>query len=145
MERKEKAVECFHQGFSCAQAIASVYGAGHNLEREQLLKISTAFGAGMARLSEVCGACTGAFMVIGLKHGRVKAEDSAAREKTYALAQEFVKRFKERNKSILCRDLLGADMSTPEGLKLAVSQNLPHTRCPRLIKDAAEILEEILK
>jgi len=145
MERKEKAVECFHQGFSCAQAVASVYGAESGLSTEQLLKISTAFGAGMARLSEVCGACTGAFMVIGLKHGRAKLEDAAAREKTYELAQEFVKRFKARNQSILCRDLLGADMSTPEGLKAAMAQNLPHTRCPKLIKDAAEILEEILK
>lgn len=144
MSKVEKAVECFHQGFSCSQAIASVYGEEFGLSQEQLLKISSGFGAGMARLAETCGACTGAFMVIGLKYGRVRAEDNAAKEKTYQLVQEFVKRFKARNQSILCKELLGADMSTPEGLKLAVEKNLPHTACPKLIRDAAEILEEIL-
>jgi C_GCAxxG_C_C family probable redox protein len=144
MTRVEDAVECFHQGFSCSQAVAAAYGPQFGLDREQLLKISSGFGAGMARLAETCGACTGAFMVIGLKYGRVRSEDNAAKEKTYQLVQEFVKRFKARNKTILCKELLGADMSTPEGLKKAMEKNLPHTLCPRFVKDAAEILEEIL-
>jgi len=144
MSKVEQAVECFHEGFSCSQAIASIYGLEYGMDRETLLKISSGFGAGMARLAESCGACTGAFMVLGLKYGRTRAEDNAAKEKTYALVQEFVKRFKSRRGSLLCRELLGADMSTAQGLKTALEKNLPHTVCPKLIRDAAEILEELL-
>jgi C_GCAxxG_C_C family probable redox protein len=144
MSKVEQAVNCFNQGFSCSQAIASVYGLEYGIDRETLLKISSGFGAGMARLAECCGACTGAFMVLGLKYGRTRAEDNAAKEKTYALVQEFVRRFKGRRGSIFCRELLGADMSTAEGLKTALEKNLPHTVCPQLSRDAAEILEELL-
>ncbi len=98
----------------------------------------------MARMGETCGAVTGAFMVIGLKHGAVKANDRQAKDKTYGLVKEFVKRFKARNKTVICRELLGCDLGTPEGLKTAQDKGLITNLCPRLVKDAGEILQEIL-
>ncbi len=139
------AVSSFKEGFNCAQAILSTYGEQLGLNREISLKVSGAFGGGMGRMGEVCGAVTGAFMVIGLKYGKTKAEDEEAKEKCYSLVREFVCKFKERNGSILCRELLGYDINTPEGLELIKRENLFSTRCPKFVQDSAEIIEQILK
>ncbi len=83
-------------------------------------------------------------MVIGLKHGKTKADDDDAREKTYDLVNEFVRRFQERNGTMLCRELLGHDLGTDEGRESIAVQNLIVARCPGFVRDAGEILEAIL-
>jgi C_GCAxxG_C_C family probable redox protein len=108
------------------------------------LKVSGAFAGGMGRMGETCGAVTGAFMVIGLKYGNTRAKDRRRKEKAYNLVREFVDEFKSRNKSILCRELLDCDISTPEGAKIARERELFTTLCPKLVRDAAEIIEDML-
>ncbi|UCD85357.1 MAG: C_GCAxxG_C_C family protein, partial [Deltaproteobacteria bacterium] len=81
MSKVKSAVSCFKEGFSCSQVLLSTYGTDFGLDRETALKVAGAFGGGMGRMGEVCGAVTGAFMVIGLKHGMVKGEDNKAKEK----------------------------------------------------------------
>jgi C_GCAxxG_C_C family probable redox protein len=98
----------------------------------------------MARRGETCGAVTGAMMVIGLKHGKTKPDNDEARERTYELVAEFMSRFKSRNGTILCRELLGHDMSTPEGIEEIRKKNLVVTLCPKFVQGAAEIVEEML-
>lgn len=122
----------------------STYGMRFGLDRETAFKVAGAFGGGMARMGETCGAVTGALMVIGLKHGKTKADDDEAREKTYELANQFALRFKARNKSVLCRELLGYDLSMEQGREAVAEKNLFMTLCPRFVQDAAEILEEIV-
>ena len=99
----------------------------------------------MARMGDTCGAVTGAFMVIGLKHGRVDPENDEAKEKTYALVDQFVKRFKSRNSNIACRDLLGYEIGDPEQHEIIEEKGLFDTLCPKLVQDAAEILEELIE
>lgn len=99
----------------------------------------------MARLGETCGVVTGAMMVIGLKHGKTKAADDEAKEKTYQLVLEFIDKFKSNNNTIMCRELLECDMTTPEGLQEFKNRNLIETHCIRFVKDSANILVEILK
>jgi C_GCAxxG_C_C family probable redox protein len=144
MSKVEKAVACFKEGFSCSQAIFSTYSEGLGLDRLTSLKISQAFGGGMAHLGETCGAVTGAFMLIGLKYGRTQAEDLAARERTYTLIRKFVEDFKALHGSIQCPRLLGLDIGTEEGLRLANEKNLFQTLCTGYVKNAAEIIEDIL-
>ena len=98
----------------------------------------------MARTGETCGAVTGALMVIGLNHAKTRKGDDDSRERSYALAQEFMDTFRERNGSLLCRGLLGVDVSTPEGMKMVREKDLFRTVCPKLVKDAGEILEATL-
>ena len=95
-------------------------------------------------MAETCGAVTGAYMVIGLKYGRSDIFDLSAKEKTYKLVREFSEKFKSRNGSIVCRELLGVDISTVEGMKAAKQKNIHGTCCQKYVKDAAEIIEEIL-
>jgi len=81
---------------------------------------------------------------IGLKYGKTVVEEEARREKSHSLVKEFAREFKSRNGSITCRELLGCDISTPEGMKLAEETKLFTTRCPKFVRDSAEIIEQIL-
>jgi C_GCAxxG_C_C family probable redox protein len=143
MKRSDQAVACFKEGFSCSQAVFSAY-AGDKMDRETALKVSGAFGGGMARMGQTCGCITGAMMLIGLKHGMTVAKDEAAKARTYVLVKYLVDEFKLRNGSIVCRELLGCDISTAEGFKEVEEKKLIATRCPKFVRDAAEIVEKVL-
>src|SRR5512136_1617968 len=145
MSIADKAIACFDEGFSCSQAVFSVFAPQWNLDRITALKVSSPFGGGMGRLGETCGAVTGALMAIGLKYGQTTGEDKAAKEKSYELARQFAERFKARNRGCLtCRELLGADISTPEGMQKLREKQAFTTMCPKFVRDAAEIVEELL-
>lgn len=144
MTRPERAVSLFRQGFSCSQAVAAAFAPDLGLDRDTALRLSQPFGGGIARRADWCGALTGAFLAIGLEHGRVRAEDAAARDKTYALVNELVRRFEARHGAVRCRDLLGCDIGTPEGQRQAEERKLHQTKCEELVRDAAALLEEIL-
>jgi C_GCAxxG_C_C family probable redox protein len=144
MNKAEKAVALFKEGFSCSQAVFSAFSEDFGLDRNTSLKISQPFGGGMAHLGEACGAVTGAFMLIGLKYGRTKADDLEARDRTYAKMRQFTDRFKALHCSIQCRCLLGLDLGTEEGMRLAREKNLFQTICVKYVQDAATIVEEFL-
>jgi C_GCAxxG_C_C family probable redox protein len=144
MSNVEKAVDRFTEGFSCAQAILSTFAPGLGLDEETALKLASGFGGGMGRMGKTCGAVTGAFMAIGLKYGKTKADDEESKERTYMLACEFAKRFESNNGSVTCNDLLGCDIATPEGMRRAEAEDLFNTLCPKLVRNAAEILEGLL-
>lgn len=144
MSHAEKAVSCFNSGFSCSQAVLSTYSEQYGMDQAMAFKVSCAFGGGMGRMAGPCGAVTGALMAIGLKYGKYQEGDEKAKEKTYALTNEFARRFKARNGSINCKELLGCDIGTPEGMKYGKEHNLTTTLCPKFVRDAAEIVEELL-
>jgi len=144
MKKTEKAAALFKEGFSCSQAVFAAFSEDYGLDRDTSLKLAQAFGGGMAHLGEACGAVTGAFMLIGLKYGRIKAEDLEARDRTYVKMRQFADRFKGLHCSIQCRCLLGLDLGTEEGMRLAREKNLFQTLCAKYVQDAATIVEEIL-
>lgn len=141
---KQQALNCFQDGFNCAQAVLSTYASQFNMDKEMALRVAGGFGGGMGSMGETCGAVTGAFMVIGLKYGKTQKEDKEAKWKTYKMVQEFTKRFTDKYSSIKCQDLLGCDLSTPEGNKLAKEKNLFKTLCPLFVEEAIDILNEII-
>jgi C_GCAxxG_C_C family probable redox protein len=141
--KSEEAVERFRKGFNCSQAVLSSYGEQFGLECDKAFKVATGFGGGM-RMGGTCGAVSGAFMVLGLKYGNTTAEDKKAKAKTYTKVEEYTNRFKVRNDSVTCRELLGCDLTTPEGMKEAKDKGLFSTICPKIVQDAVEILEEIM-
>jgi C_GCAxxG_C_C family probable redox protein len=142
--RVEEAVKRHQGGFSCAQAILATYGPELGMDRETALKIAGGFGSGMGRMAGTCGAVTGAFMVIGLVHGMTKEGDQKQKEISYELVRRFAGKFRERNRTLECRELMGVDVSTPGGLAVASEKNIFRTVCPKYVQDAAEILEELL-
>jgi len=144
MSNVEQAVSLFKKGFRCSQAILSTYGTQFNLDRELGLKLASPFGAGMGSLGNTCGAVTGAFMVLGLKYGNSKVSEIKKKEKAYEITKEFVNEFKSRNDTIICKELLNCDISTPEGRNKAIEEGLFIKVCPKLVQDSAEILEKLL-
>jgi C_GCAxxG_C_C family probable redox protein len=141
--RVEQAVERFRKGFNCSQAVLGSYCQEFGLDCEQAFKVATGFGGGM-RMAETCGAVTGAFMVLGLKYGNITAEDKRSKAKTYERIVEYTNKFKARNGSVVCKELLGCDISTPEGMNKAQEDGLFDSICPKMIQEASEILEEML-
>ncbi len=115
----------------------------YQLSKEHAVRLGCAFGGGMGRSGQMCGAVTGALMVLGLAHGGT-AEDLAAREKTYAVTKELFSRFRGRHGSLVCRELLGVDIGTAEGREAAIRAGLFKVRCPVFVRDAAEIAAQLV-
>jgi len=138
------AAALFQEGFSCSQAVFTPFAEDFGLDRATALKISQAFGGGMAHLGEACGAVTGAFMAIGLKHGRTRADDLPARDRTYERMQRLAARFKALHGSLKCPCLIGVDLGTDEGMRRARENDLFRTLCARYVRTAAELVDEII-
>lgn len=144
MKKEEKALETFSTGLNCAQSVLSSFAGELGLEADTALKIAAGFGGGMGGLGGTCGAVTGAFMVIGLTQGHSAGEDKAGKEATYALVRQFAADFSEKHGSILCRELLGHDVSTARGYRDAAEGGVFKTLCPRFVKGAVQILQNLL-
>lgn len=137
MSKVDEAVNLFNNGYLCSQAVFTVFCEDFGLSKEDAFKIGACFGSGM-RQGEVCGACSGALMALGLKYGESK-------EKGNEVSDKFFEKFIEENGSYICRDLLCCDISTPEGVEYAVDHNLFKDFCPKMVASAVKITEEILK
>ena len=140
--KSQDAAELFRNGFLCSQAVLATFSDSYGLDRNSALKIASGLGAGM-RCSEICGAVSGAVLVIGLKHGHTDAKDTAAKKICDAKVREFLSIFLERNQALTCRDILGCDISTPAGRQKAVDDKLFTTVCVDKVASAATILEEL--
>ncbi len=143
MDKIETATSLFKEGFNCAQALLAAYSPELGLNREIALKIGSAFGGGIGRLGKTCGVVTGALMIIGLKYGMTDAKNKKSKMKTYEVVENFINKFKSRNNSITCRELLGFDMSSLKTLSPDLSK-IVMERCPKFLKDSAEIIDKIL-
>jgi C_GCAxxG_C_C family probable redox protein len=142
MDKVQEAVSVFQSGFNCAQAILRAYGPEYGLSVLDSLKVSCGFGGGMRR-GHVCGAVTGALMVLGLRYGPKDVSDKSGKYGVYSKVTEYCRRYEARCDSIICRELLGCDISTEDGMKKAEENNLFDTVCPKMVRTAAEILEEM--
>lgn len=143
MDKKTYALSLFDNDFNCCQAVFAAFSEDLNLDTKTALKISCSFGGGM-RKGNTCGAVTGALMVIGLKYGHYNKCDIESKQNTYSLASEFQDRFIALNKSVICKKLLGHDLSTVSGMEILKEKGLFKTLCPKYIKDSIDILEEML-
>ena len=141
----ERARELFLQGYSCAQAVACAFCDVTGQSMEDAARMASSFGGGLARMREVCGTVSGAALVLGLVRGYSDPKDYEAKKAHYARVQEFARRFRERNGSIVCRELLkgvqAAEGPVPEARTEQYYKKRP---CPALAFAAAGILEELL-
>jgi C_GCAxxG_C_C family probable redox protein len=143
MNRSEHAVDQFEGGLNCSQAVLGEYADQYGIDHEFALRVACGFGGGMGRLGRTCGAVTGAIMVIGLQACGDDTRQAAARARTYVLVQAFVEGFLARNHFLACSELLGCDISTPEGFEEAKGHGLLETKCPKYVEDAVDILEQL--
>ncbi len=81
-------------------------------------------------------------MILGFKVQEAPSEKET-RYRAYDLVKKFVRHFEEKHGTIICKDLLGADLATPEGRDKAIKDNLFRTVCPGLVRDAAQLLADM--
>lgn len=142
--KRDKAKEYFSQSMHCSQAVLASFSKECGISEEQAFKLGSCFGGGM-RKGEVCGACTGALMVLGLLYGQGFIGDLDGREQSNIINDLMMERFKEVNGSYICNDLLGCDIATLEGIQKAREEGLFTEFCPKMVASAVDILEEIIE
>lgn len=131
MTPTEKAAELHNSGYNCCQAVACAFAQKLGFDEETLFKASEGFGLGMGAMNCTCGAVSGAVMLAGLKNSSGTSQRTKAA--TYKLAAKIIDEFKNKNQSVICRELKGAD--TGKVLR----------SCSGCIEDAVKIAEEVLE
>ena len=144
MNPSDRAERMFADGYCCSQAICATFSERFGLDPDTALRLAQSFGGGMARRGLTCGAVTGALMVIGLARGATDPGDEDARDTMDELSRELMDRITARFGSIACDEIVGID-SGVEGARHAAREDGSFDRvCPGLIRETAEILDEIL-
>lgn len=128
----EKALEYHKKGFNCAQAVACAYSEEVGMDENIIFKMAEGFGAGMGGLQCTCGALSGAIMLAGLKQSSGDVNNPTTKGSTYKLSKQMVEEFREKNTSVICRDLKGLDT------------NVVLRSCDGCIEDAARIAYNVL-
>jgi C_GCAxxG_C_C family probable redox protein len=142
--KRDIAVAKFLEGYNCAQSVFYSFCDDLRFEKNTALKMACAFGAGMGRNEEVCGAVTGGIMVIGAKYGRGEKDDRTATELTYTKTRELMDQFAKKYGTFVCRELLhGCELTTEEGQKYFKENELRNKICTSCVQSVVEILENI--
>lgn len=145
MSYKEKAEALFKSGRNCAQAVFGAFCTDFGIDDETGLKLSSAFGGGLSRQREVCGAVSGMCMAAGLIYSPSDPNDHAAKSAHYERVQKLCDAFRAENGSIICRELLG--LEKPEGTHVPEKRTEEYYKkrpCAELCACAAELLEKYM-
>ena len=135
----DRAAELFKTGMNCSQAVFCAFADELGMDAETAARVSSGLGGGVGRMREVCGAVTGATLVLGMRHGPGKDD-------VYPAVQDFCARFKAETGSIVCRELLTGTGATVGGAAEARTAEYYRKRpCVELVRYAAKLLEETRK
>ena len=144
MTHSLKAMSLFAEGYNCAQSVALAFADEVDIDRDTLSKLACSFGGGMGRMREVCGAFSGALLILGLKYGYADhAEDvrTAQYERVKALGEQM----KEKCGSLICRDLFEADITAPEAKNFKDAAPHAYGPCMVYVRDVAAMLEAFIE
>lgn len=131
MDKRQKALENHKKGYNCAQAVACAFADDMGVSEEELFKMTEAFGFGMGTMG-TCGAVSGMAVIAGLKESDGNIDSPATKKATYKAIKAMSEKFKEKNSSLICREIKGVD--TKKVLR----------SCDGCVEDAAAIIEEYL-
>ncbi len=145
MNESATAQKLFDEGHACSQSMLAAFAHRYNMPQELALKLSSSFGGGMGHQGMICGAVTGALMVLGLDSGRVHQDDDVSREKNDILVQKFFSRFLEKHNTLICNELTGVVMANPEARALGKEDGSFQNVCPAVVGFAADLVCELLE
>ena len=132
MTKKEEAIALHDKKYNCAQAVACAFAKEAGVDMETLFKACEGFGLGMGGMCGTCGAVSGAVMLAGFINSDGAIDAPATKAETYKLSKEIIRRFEEKNGSLVCKELKGMDTGCPL------------RSCDGCIEDAAAIAEAVL-
>lgn len=145
-KHSDRAVELFKSGYNCSQAVFAAFCDKIGMPEETALRVAAGLGGGVGRMREVCGTICGAAMLAGMVYGATDGSDREAKALTYKKVQEIISIFKQKNHSIVCRELLGLSentpiSSTPDARTAAYYKKRP---CVQIVEDVAKAAEAVL-
>ena len=136
MTRAEKAEELFMSGCNCAQAVFAAFADEFGMDEDLAKRVSCGLGGGVGRMREVCGAVTGAALVLGMRHGPDKTA-------AYPSVQDFCAKFKAEFGTIVCRELLeGKGVTTGGAPEARTPEYYKKRPCVEMVKFAAALLSQ---
>lgn len=141
----EKACRLFSEGYNCAQSVFLAYCDVTGMDENTALKLSSSFGGGIGRMREVCGACSGMFMVAGLLYGYTGNDDDKTKAEHYKRIQLLASEFKKEHQTIICRELLKnlsvTNTPTPDKRTEEYYKVRP---CVRFVRTACEVMDKYI-
>ena len=144
MDHGLKAAELFLSGYNCAQAVAVAFHEELGLTEKQAARMAAAFGGGMGRMREVCGAVSGMLMVLSYVYGYDTPGDDVSKKRLYGQAQELAPAFRAENGSIICRDILKNPPSAPKHTP-RTADGFAKRPCAKMVMTAARLLEQFME
>jgi C_GCAxxG_C_C family probable redox protein len=127
--------------FNCAESVLLATAEALNIRSGAVPRAASAFGGGMARQGNACGAITGSLIAIGLARGRESKTEP--REPSYEPGADLQQRFLARFGAGTCRELTGCDITTPEGYAAYAAAG-GNQRCGDYVEFAARTVAELL-
>lgn len=143
MNHGDRAAELFLGGYNCSQAVVVAYCDLTGLSPEFSARMASPFGGGIGRMREVCGAVSGMMTVLGLLYGYDTPGDDVSKRALYQVVQELAGKFREREGSIICREILKNPPSDPNPTPRS-AEFYKVRPCARLVALAGEILDEYI-
>ena len=144
MDHGEKAVKLFESGYNCAQAVAAAFADVTGLEEKANARMVSAFGGGMGRMREVCGAVSGMLMVLSYVYGYDTPGDDVSKKRLYGQVQELAAAFRAENGSIICREILKNPPSDPNPTP-RTAEFYAKRPCAKMVMTAARLLEQFME
>lgn len=147
-ERIDKAVELFMSGYGCCQSVVGAFADMFGMPHEQAMAVAAGFGGGVGRMRMMCGAVSGLVILAGLSCGQTEADDRAGKSRCYKVVQELLAKFKERNGSIVCAELLGLEGNVQPTGYVPAERNAYYYKtrpCAAKVESAARVFAEFLK
>ena len=144
MDHGLKAAELFLSGYNCAQAVVVAFTDVTGLTEQQAAKMASAFGGGMGRMREVCGAVSGMLMVLSYVYGYDTPGDDISKKRLYGQVQALAAGFRAENGSIICREILKNPPSDPTPTP-RTAEFYAKRPCAKMVMTAARLLEQFME
>lgn len=144
MDHGERAAEHFLSGYNCAQALAAAFADVTGLSEAQMARAASAFGGGMGRMREVCGAVSGMLLVLGMLYGYDTPGDDISKKRLYGEVQQLAGKFREENGSIICREILKNPPSDPNPTP-RTAEFYEKRPCAKMVLTAGRLLDDFIK
>ena len=144
MDHGMKAAELFLSGYNCAQAVAVAFCDVTGLEERQAARMASAFGGGMGRMREVCGAVSGMLMVLSYLYGYDTPGDDISKKRLYGEVQALAGAFRAENGSIICREILKNPPSDPNPTP-RTAEFYAKRPCAKMVMTAGRLMDRFLE
>ncbi|MBN2167737.1 MAG: C_GCAxxG_C_C family protein [Actinobacteria bacterium] len=138
----EKAVGLFQSGMNCAESVLAANMEVHGVDEDWVPRVASGFGGGIARTGQVCGAITGAIMVLGWVYGRDCAGDDI--DSIHKLGQKLIDEFIDEYATTSCGMLIDIDLRNPEAREKADNDGIFDKRCTSFIRFCAGRVAEMI-